>query len=584
MTILCDHYDADVLIVGAGPVGLTLALDLASRGASVVVVETRGYLTLPSVKCNHVSARSMEYFRRLGLAQKLRAAGLPAEYPNDVVFRTTVTGTEIARIPIPCRANRYSEKSSLDAWWPTPEPPHRINQIFLEPIMLEHASKQPGITLLHRTQFTHFVQDASGVVAWVRDIETRSLKQLRARYLVGCDGGRSQVRRQIGAKLEGDAVIQRVQSTYIRAPRLVDLSAGKPAWYCYVMNPRRCGAVIAIDGRETWVIHNHLNAEEPDFESVDRDESIRHILGVDASFHYETIAKEDWIGRRLLADHFRDSRVFIAGDAAHLWVPYAGYGMNAGIADAVNLAWVLCAHMQGWADARILDAYAAERQPVTNQVSHFAMDHAQKVMSARKAVPADIEKDGPIGETVRAEIGRHAYQLNVQQFCCAGLNFGYYYTDSPILVFDDETAPSYSMGDFTESTVPGCRLPHFWLRDGRSIYDALGLGYTLLRVRRAPDPAGLATAAQRVGMPLEIINVSQENLPGIYQHTLVLCRTDQHVAWRSDTLPSDLSALIDHLRGALPLQRQNIPWGMHRIASAAQIGPRVGRLEAGKSI
>ena len=128
----------DVLIVGAGPVGLTLAMDLASRGVQVVVVELRAYAEPPNVKCNHVSARSMEQFRRLGVAAKLRDAGLPADYPNDVAFRTSVTGIELTRIPIPCRRDRYRETEGPDAWWPTPEPPHRINQLFLEPILL-HA-------------------------------------------------------------------------------------------------------------------------------------------------------------------------------------------------------------------------------------------------------------------------------------------------------------------------------------------------------------------------------------------------------------------------------------------------------------
>ena len=151
-------------------------------------------------------------------------------------------------------------------------------------------------------------------------------------------------------ELEGTAVIQRVQSTCIRAPGLRALIPGKPAWSYYAMNPRRCGTMFAIDGHETWLVHNHLNAEEPEFDSVDRDRSLREILGVGPDFEYEILSKEDWVGRRLVADRFRNGRVFLAGDAAHLWVPYAGYGMNAGIADALNLSWLLAACVQGWAD------------------------------------------------------------------------------------------------------------------------------------------------------------------------------------------------------------------------------------------
>ena len=328
------------------------------------------------------------------------------------------------------------------------------------------------------------------------------------------------------------------------------MSPGQPAWSYYSMNPRRCGTMFAIDWHETWLVHNHLNAEEPEFDSVDRDQSLRDILGVGPDFTYEIISKEDWVGRRLVANRFREGRVFLAGDAAHLWVPYAGYGMNAGIADALNLSWLLGAVVQGWGDEAMLDAYEAERQPITEQVSNFAMDHAQKMIRARRAVPSDIEAPGPEGDALRADIGHEAYALNVQQFCCGGLNFGYFYTGSPIIVADGEhTAPAYSMGDFTPSTVPGCRAPHFWLADGRSLYDAFGPGYTLLRFDRSVDVRPLERAAAACNMPLTVLDIEAEDVPEAYAHCLVLCRADQHVAWRGAHLPAEVYDLVGQLRG-----------------------------------
>lgn len=553
---MTNTLDTDVLIVGAGPVGLTLAMDLAQRGVKVTVAEIRRYAEPPNVKCNHVSARTMEQFRRLGVAGKLRQAGLPEDYPNDVVFRTSMTGVELTRIPIPCRRDRYTETVGPDTGWPTPEPPHRINQIYLEPILLEHAAAQSGVTLLNRTQVLDISQTPDRVEATLVDINTNTQRKFTARYLVGCDGGSSGVRKQMGAKLEGTAVIQRVQSTFIRAPKLRAMLPGRPAWCYYSVNPRRCGTVFAIDGHDTWLVHNHLNAEEPEFDSVDRDQSIRDILGVGPDFEYEVISKEDWVGRRLVANRFRNGNVFIAGDAAHLWVPYAGYGMNAGIADATNLAWLLAARLQGWASEDMLDAYEAERQPITEQVSYFVMDHAQKMIKARSAVPPNIEAEDAGGAAARALIGQEAYELNVQQFCCAGLNFGYFYSGSPIMVTDEEQPPGYTMGGFTPSTVPGCRAPHFWLDDGRSVYDALGAGYTLLRFDGGVNAEPLIAAAKAARLPLQVVDLEgQTTVPAAYRHKLVLCRSDQHVVWRGDQVPVKPEQLVDILRG---VQRQQL--------------------------
>jgi 2-polyprenyl-6-methoxyphenol hydroxylase-like FAD-dependent oxidoreductase len=544
-------FTTDVLIVGAGPVGLTLAMDLAGRGVRVTIAELRAYLEPPSVKCNHVASRTMERFRQLGVADLLRRAGLPDEHPNDVVFRTSMTGTELTRIPIPNRLERFVDNGGPDTWWPTPEPPHRINQIYLEPILLAHTAALPNVTLLNRTRVAHFEQDADGVNATLSDLDGGTPRTVRARYLVGCDGGSSGVRKAIGAQFEGTPVIQRVQSTHIRAKDLLARLPGKPAWCYYAYNPRRCGTAFAIDGRETWLVHNHLHPHETEFDSVDRDQSIRHILGVGDDFEYEVISKEDWVGRRLVANRFRDRRVFIAGDAAHLWVPYAGYGMNAGIADALNLSWLLAAQVQGWAHPAMLDAYEAERQPITEQVSRFAMDHAQKMIKARSAIPPNIEAHDDAGAAERERIGAEAYELNVQQFCCAGLNYGYYYAGSPIIAADDEAPPPYTMGGFTASTVPGCRAPHFWLADGRSLYDALGAGYTLLVTQPGANTQPLLDAAASAGVPLTRLDVSAEaQRPPEYQHALLLCRPDQHVVWRGDAVPPDAAGLVARLRGA----------------------------------
>jgi 2-polyprenyl-6-methoxyphenol hydroxylase-like FAD-dependent oxidoreductase len=551
---------SDVLIVGAGPVGLTLAIDLAWRGVDVTMVETRARAEPPEPKCNHVAARTMEIFRRLGLAEKVRNAGLPADYPHDISYRTAFTGRELTRIPIPCRRDRFVAKDGPDCNWPTPEPPHRINQIFLEPILFEHAAANPRIRIINRTSVEQVVVEEGSATVEARDLDTGSITRQGCRYLIGCDGARSVVRKAIGAELTGDAIVQRVQSTYIRAPGLIDLQQHANAWGTGAINPRRSGMVYAIDGRERWLVHNYMKDGEADFDAVDRDACIRTILGVGPEFDYDIISKEDWYGRRLIANRFRDRCTFIAGDAAHIWVPYAGYGMNAGIADAMNLSWLLAAHLNGWAPAEILDAYEAERWPITSQVSRFAMSHAEAEIRRRGAVPDEIEQAGPLGEAARAEVGRLAYDINVQQYACAGLNFGTYYDRSPIIAYDGAEPPAYTMSSFTRSTVPGCRTPHLWLGDGRSLYDAMGPEFTLLRFA-AVEVAVLEAAARHRGVPLKVLDVAPPQPEIVCDHRLVLSRPDQHVAWRGNLPPSDPLALIDRIRGAAGETGRTTPAG-----------------------
>ena len=216
----------------------------------------------------------------------------------------------------------------------------------------------------------------------------------------------------------------------------------------------------------------------------------------------------------------------------------------------MNLSWLLAAHLNGWAPPSILDAYEAERWPITSQVSRFAMSHAEAEIRRRGAVPDEIEDSGPQGARAREEVGRLTYEINVQQYACAGLNFGTYYDRSPIIAYDGAEHPPYTMNHYTPSTVPGCRTPHLWCEDGSSLYDAMGEGFTLLRFDPAAEVAALEAAARLRGVPLRILDIEKKRAAISDGNALVLSRPDQHVAWRGNRLPADALRLIDRIRGA----------------------------------
>ena len=545
------EQQADVCVVGAGPNGLTLAIELARRGHSVVVLESRLPGEFSSPKSNHISARAMEIFRRMGAADLIRAQGLPDDFPNDGVYATRFTGRELTRFRMPARRDRFDDAGYDDGNLPSRERAARVSQLYLTPTLAQFATGFARLRVLHSTRFVAFSQRAEGVEVQAVPVAGGAPLTVRCRYLVGADGARSDVRRALGIRLLGEDNIVHARSRLFRAPDLLARCAYPRAWMNWFYVDGKWSSMVAIDGRELWLIH-HFVPPGATADSLDLDAEMRAVLGVGADFRYETIAQEDWTGRRLIAERFRAGRCFIVGDAVHQWVPYGGYGMNAGVTDAANLAWMLDAVLSGWAPESLLDAHEAERKPVVERISHIVAEFARSLRE--DADSRLLEQDTPQGEQARQRFGAQIRADHLRSWVPTGFNFGYCYERSPIVVHDGARPPAFSMGEYQPSTTPGCRVPHFWLRDGGSLFDRLGDGFTLLRLDLRAATGPLVEAARRVGMPLVVLDVEpgRDFDPAVFREALLLVRPDQHIAWRGPQLPGDCAALVDRVRGAAP--------------------------------
>lgn len=508
-----NHTDSGILIVGAGPTGLTLAIDLARRGVPCVVVEASTERPV-NPRCNTTSARSMEIFRRLGVADEVRRAGLPEDYPTSILYRTTMVGEELFRLDQPSSGEVLAGKGRED--WPTPEPQHRISQIYLEPILERHARGIPGLTVERGARLVELRRFEDRVEAVIESEGTTRV--LRCGYVIGCDGAHSAVRRQLGIRYQGVDAIQNFVSTFVRSAELGRLAARDRAW-TYWTYGRRLASLIAIDGGDLWLNHVAF-APDHDTDGEDPEQLLREAVG--GPVEHEVLGTVRWTGRQLVAERYREGRVFLAGDAAHIWIPVGGFGMNAGIQDAFTLGWMLAAVHNGWAPPELLDAYELERKPVGEQ---FAGAVASAARVSLAEVSPDIRLPGVGGERARAALAERLAVTEPARYSPDGFSFGYHYAGSPLVV-GGEDQEAISMSSYRDRAQVGFRLPHAWLSDGRSVLDVLGPDFTLLRTDEATDVQVWIDAARAQGVPLTVVD-----LPGRHPTPLLLVRPDQHVAW-----------------------------------------------------
>ena len=503
----------DVLVVGGGPVGLTLALDLGRRGVRCLLVERNpDCIQLPRMeRCN---PRTMEIFRRLGIAQRVRDAGLPQQAPMDVFLVPSLAGPALVHLPYPSAAEVRAAIARHNDGWPL-EPSQVISQYTLEPLLRSLVEELPTVTVRFGCSLETFEQDAASVRARLR-LAGGAEQAVRARYLVGCDGGSSTVRKRLGILLEGEGGIRTLSQALVRADDLYErVPVGRGRHY-HVVQPG-FPFLILQDSTRHWTLHHPADGDTGMAAVFER------AVGLPVDF--EVLSVNRWTQHLLCADRYRVGRAFIAGDAAHLVVPTGGLGMNTGVGDVTDLAWKLAGVLAGWGGPALLDAYEAERRPIG----------LRSVRASREAVEGRERWRSAATREAMARLF-DAEQRRVTEIL--GIEAGYRYVDSPLVWPEAGEGPDPDSARYVPSTWPGARLPHVWLEDGGAVQDRLGIGYSLLRLGRTPaDTAALVAAFRAIGAPLEVHDLADGDARRLYERDLVLVRPDLHVAWRGDRLP-----------------------------------------------
>jgi 2-polyprenyl-6-methoxyphenol hydroxylase-like FAD-dependent oxidoreductase len=526
--------DTQVLIAGAGPTGLTLALDLGRRGVRCTIVEQKDAPQfLPKMeRCN---ARSMEIYRRIGIADRIRAAGLPSHCPMDVFIVLSLVEPPLLHLPYPSVDQARARIVATNDGSEPLEPYQLISQYTLEPLLKEIVEELPSATVRYGCELLSFTQDSDSVTATVKSGGKTS--EIKAQYLVGCDGGSSIVRRQLGIGLQGDAnLLQLRQALYYCDDLFERIPIGKGRHY-HVADAQSTQLIVQ-DSTRHFTLHSVVE--------TDADMATMFERTVAMPVTYDMLYVGQWRQNLLLADSYGRGRVFLAGDAVHLVIPTGGLGMNSGVGDAIDLSWKLAAVLQGWGGRNLLPSYETERRQIGER-NVAASRHATVGRRAwRQAYRPNIRDDTPEGAATRANLSRIADIEQRKSNEMIGAELGYRYAGSPLIWPEPGEAPEHNFMDYVPTTWPGARLPHVWLDDGSAMQDRIdyGHGYTLLRLGRTrADTVPLERAFGDLHAPLQVLDIPDAAPRDIYGHDLLLLRPDLHVVWRGNALPLEPTKL-----------------------------------------
>ncbi len=561
-----SELETPVAIVGGGPVGLVLALYLDFYGLQCTIFNTEPETRLHP-KGNGQNARTMEHYRQLGFSDEIRKIGLPDDHPFDQAYFTRLSTHEIYRFPMPNRIERIAMRRQMPLTDQLPEPMYHVNQMYVERYLHERACKSPNIDVRFGWQVQWFTQDEDEVKIHAAETGGEREATWNARYAVACDGGRSMIRKTLGIGYEGDVQKKDAYwtgqffSVHMRIPDLYPRFVGhRRAWMYWAINPDpdTRGVIIALNGIDEFMM---LIKPKAGWTDVDTNEVARWVqksIGADIPVH--VLGYYPWrAGQALIAERYKAGRIMIAGDAAHLFTPTGGFGMNTGIDDSANLAWKLAAMLQGWGGLRLLDSYEAERKPIGYRNTGASRKYAARMHDA--VVPDEVEEESPRGKEARRIASEMSYVrknhfVRREEEDAVGVQLGARYDGSPIIVADGEPPTEVFPEDYdwyTPSGLPGGRAPHAWLDSergqGSSLFDRFGKGFTLLRFNPSIPGGALERAAARRGIPVVVLDVDLPELRALYGRDLALIRPDQYIAWRGDRLPDDIDALLATVTG-----------------------------------